>query len=166
MTSVHADEQSLELTVRRKLMIGASVLALGLAAPAFAQSGDGQPAPPEDPSAQAGETNPATRGAVPAQKAESDDEDIVVTGLRASIASAQAIKMNSGQFVDSVTSVDIGKLPDLNVAEALQRISGIQITRNRGEGSGIAIRGLTQVRTEVNGRDSFGAWPNRKPPAR
>src|SRR3546814_18011805 len=51
--------------------------------------------------------------------------------------------------------------PDKNVAEALQRISGIQITRNRGEGSSIAIRGLTQVRTEVNGRDSFGASGGR-----
>src|SRR3546814_20868729 len=69
---------------------------------------------------------------------------IVVTGLRASLASAQAIKRNSGQLVDSVTAIDIGKLPDKNVAEALQRISGIQITRNRGEGSSIEIRGLTQ----------------------
>src|SRR3546814_19050826 len=51
--------------------------------------------------------------------------------------------------------------PDKNVAEALQRISGIQFTRNRGEGSSIAIRGLTQVRTEVNGRDSFGASGGR-----
>jgi TonB-dependent receptor len=88
-------------------------------------------------------------------------DDIIVTGLRASLASAQSIKRNSDQFVDSVTAIDIGKLPDKNVAEALQRISGIQITRNRGEGSSIAIRGLTQVRTEVNGRDSFGASGGR-----
>src|SRR3546814_17793229 len=65
---------------------------------------------------------------------------IVVTGLRASLASAQAIKRNSGQFVDSVTAIDIGKLTDKNVAGALQRISGIQITLNRGEGSSIAIK--------------------------
>ncbi|KAK0358015.1 hypothetical protein LTR94_037053, partial [Friedmanniomyces endolithicus] len=60
-------------------------------------------------------------------------------------------------FVDSITAVDIGRLPDINVAEALQRISGVQISRDRGEGNGIAIRGLTQVRTELNGRDIFSA---------
>ena len=84
-------------------------------------------------------------------------EEIVVTGIRASLASAQSIKRNSEQFVDSITAVDIGRLPDVNVAEALQRISGVQISRDRGEGNGIAIRGLTQVRTELNGRDIFSA---------
>ncbi|EQB12829.1 hypothetical protein RLDS_18820 [Sphingobium lactosutens DS20] len=83
--------------------------------------------------------------------------DIIVTGLRQSLASAQAIKKNAEQLVDSITSQDIGRLPDTNVAEALQRISGIQIQRNRGEGSAIAIRGLTQIRTELNGRDIFSA---------
>ncbi len=84
-------------------------------------------------------------------------DDIVVTGVRASLRSAQAIKRNSDQIVDSIVAEDIGKLPDRNVAEALQRISGIQIQRNFGEGSSVAIRGLTQVRTEINGRDSFTA---------
>ncbi|MDO9609092.1 MAG: TonB-dependent receptor [Brevundimonas sp.] len=87
--------------------------------------------------------------------------EIVVTGLRASLASAQSIKKNSEQFVDSITAVDIGRLPDVNVAEALQRVSGIQITRNYGEGSGIAIRGLTNVRSELNGRDIFSASGGR-----
>lgn len=86
-----------------------------------------------------------------------DGTDVVVTGLRQSLASAQAIKRTSEQIVDSITATDIGRLPDTTVAEALQRISGIQITRNRGEGSSIAIRGLTQVRTELNGRDIFSA---------
>ncbi|MEJ0058314.1 MAG: TonB-dependent receptor [Terricaulis sp.] len=98
-----------------------------------------------------------------AQEAEATDdgETIVVLGIRASLASAQAIKQNSEQFVDSIVAVDIGKLPDVNVAEALQRISGVQITRNRGEGSSIAIRGLTQVRTELNGRDIFSTTDGR-----
>ncbi|MCM8729979.1 TonB-dependent receptor [Hephaestia sp. GCM10023244] len=133
---------------RASWLIGASALAFGLAAPALAQTTaptDQQAPPPQD-------TTVAQDDA---------DDAIVVTGLRASLASAQAIKQNSGQFVDSITAIDIGKLPDKNVAEALQRISGIQITRNRGEGSSIAIRGLTQVRTEVNGRDSFGASGGR-----
>ncbi|USI74831.1 TonB-dependent receptor [Sphingomonas morindae] len=82
---------------------------------------------------------------------------IVVTGVRASLQSAQSIKRNSPQIVDSIVAEDIGKLPDRNVAEALQRISGIQIQRQYGEGSSVAIRGLTQVRTELNGRDIFTA---------
>ncbi|PTR34394.1 TonB-dependent receptor [Luteibacter sp. OK325] len=82
---------------------------------------------------------------------------ITVTGVRASLESAAQIKQNADQIVDSIVAEDIGKLPDSNVAEALQRISGIQIDRNYGEGSSIAIRGLTQVRTEVNGRDAFTA---------
>jgi TonB-dependent receptor len=85
------------------------------------------------------------------------DNAIVVTGVRASLQSAQNIKRNSSQIVDSIVAEDIGKLPDRNVAEALQRIPGIQIQRNFGEGSAAAIRGLTQVRTELNGRDIFTA---------
>lgn len=162
-----APGQSSATAAKCGLLIGASILALALAAPASAQAtGDTPPASDSQPGA-AGEPGAAAESPAAGakqkgdgakqKKAEADDDDIVVTGLRASLASAQAIKVNSGEFVDSVTAVDIGKLPDLNVAEALQRISGIQITRNRGEGSSIAIRGLTQVRTEVNGRDSFGA---------
>lgn len=99
---------------------------------------------------------------VAAQSDEADAVDeVVVTGLRASLASAQTIKQKSEQFVDSITAVDIGRLPDVNVAEALQRVSGIQITRNYGEGSGIAIRGLTNVRSELNGRDIFSASGGR-----
>jgi len=83
--------------------------------------------------------------------------DIVVTGVRASLQSAEAIKRNSSQIVDSIVATDIGKLPDRNIAEALQRIPGIQVQRAYGEGSSVAIRGLTQVRTELNGRDIFTA---------
>ncbi|WP_170841855.1 TonB-dependent receptor [Sphingomonas gellani] len=87
--------------------------------------------------------------------------DIVVTGVRASLSSAQSIKRNSDQIVDSIVAEDIGKLPDRNVAEALQRITGVQIQRQYGEGSSVAIRGLSQVRTEINGRDVFTANSGR-----
>ncbi|RZL84720.1 MAG: TonB-dependent receptor, partial [Sphingomonas sp.] len=93
----------------------------------------------------------------PAPETPAAGDDIVVTGVRASLQSAQNIKRNSAQIVDSIVAEDIGKLPDRNIAEALQRISGIQIQRNFGEGSSVAIRGLTQVRTELNGRDIFTA---------
>lgn len=84
-------------------------------------------------------------------------DTIVVTGVRASLQSAQNIKRNSPQIVDSIVAEDIGKLPDRNIAESLQRISGIQVQRTYGEGSSVQIRGLTQVRTELNGRDIFTA---------
>ena len=106
-------------------------------------------------------------GAVPAFAQTAGDadqlalEEVVVTGQRASIESAQQIKRDSAVIVDSVVATDIGKLPDVNVAETLQRISGVQISRNRGEGSEIAIRGLTQVRTELNGRDIFSTTDGR-----
>ncbi|QJR82278.1 TonB-dependent receptor [Alteromonas pelagimontana] len=101
-----------------------------------------------------------------AQETAAEDEDqevevIEVSGLRSSLASAVSRKQFSGQIVDSIIADDIGKLPDLNVAEALQRISGVQISRNRGEGSDVAIRGLTQVRTELNGRDIFSTTGGR-----
>ena len=83
--------------------------------------------------------------------------EIVVSGFRASLQSAENIKRDSSQIVDSIVASDIGKLPDRNIAEALQRVAGIQIQRNYGEGSSVAIRGLTQVRTELNGRDIFTA---------
>ncbi|MEI5686912.1 MULTISPECIES: TonB-dependent receptor [Sphingomonas] len=112
-----------------------------------AQETSGATAPSGD-QGQAVDTAPGTPSAA---------DDIVVTGVRASLQSAQNIKRNATQIVDSIVAEDIGKLPDRNIAEALQRISGIQIQRAFGEGSTVAIRGLTQVRTELNGRDIFTA---------
>lgn len=119
-------------------------------APALAQGTAAEPAAPQ--SAQGGSGNSAD---------DATTEEIVVTGVRASLSSAQSIKQNADQIVDSIVAEDIGKLPDRNVAEALQRITGIQIQRNFGEGSQVAIRGLSQVRTEINGRDIFTANSGR-----
>src|SRR5690349_16936122 len=71
-----------------------------------------------------------------------DLNEIVVTGLRASVKSALDIKMNSDQLVDAIVAEDIGKLPDNNVIEALQHVSGIQISRNAAEANQLLIRGL------------------------
>ncbi|HEX7340450.1 MAG TPA: TonB-dependent receptor [Rhodanobacteraceae bacterium] len=100
-----------------------------------------------------GQKRKASKGKQKATKLEA----VQVVGLRASMESAIQIKRNADQIVDSIVAENIGKLPDANVAAALQRISGIQISRNYGEGSSIAIRGLTEVRTELNGRDAFTA---------
>ena len=145
------------------LATGTSVVALllGWAMPASAQTATPVPTASEQsgtvaPSAEEGVVGAQAEGTTPAP----DQADIVVTGVRASLQSAQNIKRNSAQIVDSIVAEDIGKLPDRNIAEALQRISGIQIQRNYGEGSSVAIRGLTQVRTELNGRDIFTASAN------
>jgi TonB-dependent receptor len=104
---------------------------------------------------------------VPADAAQTEQADqIVVTGIRASLATAQSIKRNSDTVVDAITSQDIGSLPDRSVTEALQRVPGVSINRFAGsndpdhfsvEGSGVAVRGLTFVRSEFNGRTAFAA---------
>ena len=93
-------------------------------------------------------------------------DEIVVTGIRQSLANAQAIKRNSDTVVDAITAQDIGALPDRSVTEALQRVPGVAINRFAGsndpdhfsvEGSGVIVRGLNFVRSEFNGRDTFSA---------
>jgi TonB-dependent receptor len=106
-----------------------------------------------------------------AQNASDSDTDsniqqVVVTGIRASLQNAQAIKREAEVFVDSVTAEDLGALPDRSVTEALQRIPGVSIARFAAgndpdhfsvEGSGVVVRGLNAVRSELNGRDTFSA---------
>lgn len=83
--------------------------------------------------------------------------DIVVTGLRENVRSARSAKRRAQQIVDVVLAQDIGKLPDKNVPEALARVPGVQIDRDRGEGGQVRIRGLTGVMTTVNGSPTFSA---------
>jgi TonB-dependent receptor len=90
-------------------------------------------------------------------------EEVIVSGVRESLVQGLENKRNSTQVVESIVAEDIGKLPDNNVVEALQRISGIQVTdRGGGEAEGIVIRGLNDVTTTWNGRNVFTASP---PPA-
>jgi iron complex outermembrane receptor protein len=85
-------------------------------------------------------------------------EEIVVTGIRGSLTQALDVKRNNTQIVDAIVAEDIGKFPDNNVIEALQRVTGVQVTsRGSGETSGISIRGLTDINTTVNGRNIFTA---------
>src|SRR5688572_25959983 len=77
-------------------------------------------------------------------------EEVVVTGFRASLATALENKRESTQIIESVAAEDIGKFPDQNVAEALQRLSGVQIDRSNGQGTKVRIRGLEQNVTLLN----------------
>jgi TonB-dependent receptor len=71
-------------------------------------------------------------------------EEVVVTGFRASLADALDNKRDSNQIIESVSAEDIGKFPDQNIAESLQRLSGVQIDRSNGQGTKVRIRGLSQ----------------------
>lgn len=88
-------------------------------------------------------------------------KEVVVTGYRASLANAQQRKEHASQIVDSIVAADIGKLPDMNTAEALQRVTGVQINRDLGEGSTVVVRGLSQVESLENGREMFTASGTR-----
>lgn len=85
-----------------------------------------------------------------------ENDAIVVTGVRASIVGALDVRRNSIQIVDSIVAENVGKLPDNNVVEALQRVTGVQVTnRAGGEAAAITIRGLPDALTTLNGRNIF-----------
>ncbi len=136
----------------KSLLLGVSTIGLLAASPALAQQVDEGQADNEPP--------------VDGQDAADEENVIIVSGIRAAIESAQGIKRDADTFVDAITASDIGALPDRSVSEALQRVPGVSILRFAGpndpdhfavEGSGVVIRGLPFVRSELNGRDVFGA---------
>lgn len=124
--------------MKRSLRLGASLAAisalLGLASAVRAQEGQSTQAP------------------------EILDE-VVVTGIRGSLMSAANLKRNSDGVVDAITAEDIGDFPDTNLAESLQRITGVSIERNNGEGNQISVRGFGPSFNLVtlNGRQMPGA---------
>lgn len=127
------------MAIRPIALCSASLVALTLSGAAFAQTDAAPQTIAQD--------TPADESA-----------DIVVTGVRASIVGALNVRKNSTQIVDSIVSEDVGKLPDNNVIEALQRVTGIQVTnRAGGEAAGISIRGLPDALTTLNGRNIFTA---------
>lgn len=83
-------------------------------------------------------------------------ESIEVRGILGSMKAAAILKRTDGRIVDAIVAEDIGKLPDNNIAEALQRISGVSINTDFGVGSSVSIRGLSQNRVELNGRSTVG----------
>lgn len=134
-------------------LLGAASVLLASAAQLPAQT----PAQPANPPASASAGSTTTTAA-----ATNDDtvvlDEFVVQGYRDSLSESLAIKRENVQAVDSVVAEDIGKFPDNNVVEALQRVSGVQVTnRGRGEVSSVTIRGLPDVTTTVNNRNIFTA---------
>lgn len=82
-------------------------------------------------------------------------EAFVVSPVKDSLIEAQQIKRTSDPFVDSIVAQDIGKLPDNTVADALQRVPGVQVTRGAGEVNSVLIRGLPNLATTLNGEEIF-----------
>lgn len=85
-------------------------------------------------------------------------DDVVVTGFRGSLAQALNIKKNQAGAVDVIVAEDIADFPDQNLAEAIQRIPGVAITRDAGEGRTISVRGLGPdfTRIRINGMEAQG----------
>ena len=107
------------------------------------------------------ETPANTRAAATTATPEEDHvvlDEFVVSGIRESLTKALDVKRENYQAVDSIVAEDIGKFPDNNVVEALQRVSGVQVTnRFRGEVAAVTIRGMPDITTTVNGRNVFTA---------
>jgi TonB-dependent receptor len=141
--------------------VSTAALLAGLAAPAHAQEAAAEAQEPGSPAdAEAEQAADASPG--------QDAEEIVVTGFRRSLAEALAVKRESVSAVDAIVAEDIAKFPDQNLAESLQRIPGISIQRDGGEGRGITVRGLGAqfTRVRVNGLETVatstdGASANR-----
>jgi iron complex outermembrane recepter protein len=80
-----------------------------------------------------------------------DVDEVVVTGVRAAQERAIDVKRNATEVVDAISAEDIGKLPDASISDSLQRVTGIQIERQGGQGSLVSIRGTQEVLTTLNG---------------
>ena len=145
--------------IAMKLLRGASIFALTMGGATRALAQDTAPA---DAATQQTSSSPLDQSTA----TETDDNAIIVTGIRASLRSARDRKKNAEQVVDSITAQDIGALPDRSVSEALQRIPGVTLQRTNAnrdparlsaEGGAVFVRGLSWVRSEINGRDTFSA---------
>ncbi|MGN6818432.1 MAG: TonB-dependent receptor [Sphingomonas sp.] len=131
-----------------RIRILKSVLALSSAAAALAAPAAHAQSQPDTATAPAAEDTTAPASA----------PEIVVTGFRGSLSSAIGIKRNETATVDVIKAEDIAEFPDLNLAESLQRIPGVAISRVNGEGRNISVRGLgpEYSRVRINGMEAIG----------
>lgn len=156
----------MSMAIKPFVLGSASLVSLVIAQPVWAQAAPNSGGIPQDlpeqPSdgtvaRQEGDAVTADQAAAPASGAVGEEE-IVVTGVRGSIIGAINVKRDATQIVDSIVAEDVGKLPDNNVIEALQRVTGVQVTnRTGGEAAGFSIRGLPDALTTMNGRNIFTA---------
>jgi iron complex outermembrane recepter protein len=131
----------------------AAILALGIAHAASARDSTSAAAP----AAAAEPQTTAAAATADAASSPSQLQEIVVTGYRSSLEQALKIKEDMSAEADTILAEDIGKFPDQNLAESLQRIPGVAITREQGEGREITVRGLGPqfTRVRVNGMETL-----------
>lgn len=104
---------------------------------------------------------PSLTAAQEAAPAQPDGDVITVTGIRGSLADALDEKRQSDNIVEVIKAEDIGKLPDQNLAEVLENVTGVQITRSAGIGTGVQIRGTGANRVEINGVSTVSSGDGR-----
>lgn len=97
----------------------------------------------------------------PAVEDEARQDTVIVTGIRSSLESALQEKRAATNLIEVIQAEDIGKLPDQNLAEVLENITGVQITREAGVGTAVQIRGTNANRTEINGVSTVGSGAGR-----
>lgn len=138
------------------LSLSVSSLAIAaMAVPAMAQT------KPAD-NAQSGDKKAGEESAPKSEQSEQAAPEVlmpgvIVRGYRSSLDSSLNVKRLSDQIIDTITAVDINSFPDQNVIESLSRITGVQITRDaNGEGDLFQIRGLPDVRIEIDGQKQVG----------
>jgi TonB-dependent receptor len=151
------------------LLVGVSTIALlatGMSAPAYAQAAPADASLVPVTASGAVQVSTPTQDAAPGSDATPSSTDIVVTGRRAALQSADLRKKNADTIIDSVVADEAGKLPDNSITEVLQRVAGVTIVRFAAlnnpdqfsvEGSGIQVRGLSGVASRLNGREIFSA---------
>jgi len=156
---------------RMGMLFGAtSVLALALSAPVAAQTAapgavSAVPVDSNGGAAKDGTVAAVASGAGQAPEGQSAVTEIIVTGLRGSLQRNLDIKRSSSGIVDAISSEDIGKFPDSNIAAAMQRLPGVSISRDgsRGDPTGVTVRGFGGdfVTTLYDGRRISSATGNR-----
>lgn len=140
---------------RPATLLATAIAAVLISAPAFAQDATPQSTTATTPQDTAAPVAAAPQDVAPA--AAQDLDAVKVVGLRASLQSAQSIKRDSTQIVDSVVAEDLGKLPDVTASASLARVTGVQVTRAAGEAADVQVRGLPNLTTTYNGREIFTA---------
>lgn len=143
---MHRSDTPVPMTARRPSAVALAVSLVLLAA--------AQPAVAQDPAKPA--TGPALErtnadSAGPAKPATADLEEVVVSGVRYSQMRSIEIKRLAPSIMDSISAENIGQLPDVTITDSLQRITGVQISRDGGVGTTLNVRGLPQVGTMLNG---------------
>jgi iron complex outermembrane receptor protein len=163
-------QSEIATSVRRALV--AMVATAGLAANAAQAQESATQSPPAASQEAATQPSPATAPASPANSDATNMQTVVVTGTRASIRKSQAIKQDAVGVVDAVSAEDVGKFPDQNIADSLQRVPGVSVDRSGGESRFITVRGFgpefntvlmngRTMATENGGREfSFDVLPS------